>query len=88
MVESREIIENGVKLGKIENTEAKKSNPKRKERETHIISYQRKSHNPSYSQQQNHAYQPYNQYAANIVQENYQPNFRPVTRFPALPAPT
>ena len=49
MVESREIIENGVKLSKIENTEAKKPNPKRKERETHTISYQRKSYNLSYS---------------------------------------
>ena len=34
-----EMIESGVKLGKIENTEAKKLAPKRREEETHAVSY-------------------------------------------------
>ena len=34
-----EMIENGVKLGKIENAEVKKSIPKRKEGDTHVVSY-------------------------------------------------
>ena len=34
-----EKIENGIKLGKIESTEAKKPTPKKKERETHAMSY-------------------------------------------------
>ena len=45
-----EMIENGVKLGKIENAEAKKSILKRKEGKTHAVSYQRRAYNPSYSQ--------------------------------------
>ena len=43
-----EMIENGVKLRKIENTETKKPASKRKKRETHIVSYQGKVYNPSY----------------------------------------
>ena len=44
-----EMIENRVKLGKIESTEAKKPTPKMKGRETHVVSYQGKAYNPSYS---------------------------------------
>ena len=43
-----EMIKNGVKLGKIESTEAKKPTPKKKEIETHVVFYQGKSYNPSY----------------------------------------
>ena len=42
------MIKNGVKLEKIENTETKKPAPKRKEGETHAVSYQRRAYNPSY----------------------------------------
>ena len=55
-----EMIEAGVKQGKIENIEAKKSIPKRKEGETHTVSYQGKAYNPSYPPQQNYGYQSYN----------------------------
>ena len=41
-----EMIENGVKSGKIESTEAKKPTFKKKEGETHAMSYQRKAYNP------------------------------------------
>ena len=82
-----EMIEAGVKQGKIETSEAKKLIPKRKEGETHTVSYQRKSYNPSYPHQQNYGYQPYNQYGGNAVQVNYQSSSRPVVRFPALPPP-
>ena len=51
-----EMIEAGVKQGKIETSEAKKLIPKRKEGETHMVSYQEKSYNPSYPYQQNHGY--------------------------------
>ena len=34
-----EMIENGVKLGKIKSTETKKSTPKKKEGKTHAVSY-------------------------------------------------
>ena len=44
-----EMIENEVKLGKIESIEAKKPTPKKKKREMHVVSYQRKAYNPSYS---------------------------------------
>ena len=54
------MIENGVKLEKIENTKTKKPAFKRKERETHTVSYQRRAYNPSYPPQQNYGYQPYN----------------------------
>ena len=43
-----EMIEARVKQGKIENTEAKKPIPKRKEGETHAVSYQGKTYNSSY----------------------------------------
>ena len=49
MVSVREIIESAVKLGKIESAKAKKSTPKKKEEETHAISYQGKAYNPFYS---------------------------------------
>ena len=51
MVSKGEMIENGVKLGKIESTEAKKPTPKKKEGETHAVSYQGKTYNLSYSRQ-------------------------------------
>ena len=51
-----EMIENGVKLGKIESTEAKKPTPKKKEGETHALSYQGKAYNPSYSRQLDRGY--------------------------------
>ena len=59
VVSAGEMIEAGVKQGKIEVSEAKKPTFKKKERETHVITYQEKAYNPSYSQQ-NYGYQPYN----------------------------
>ena len=44
-----EMIESGVKLNKIESIEVKKPIPKKKEGETHAMSYQGKAYNPSYS---------------------------------------
>ena len=82
-----EMIENGVKLDKIESVEAKKSTFKKKEGETHAVSYERKAYNPTYSRQPDRGYQSYNQYAGGNSQGNYQPNIRPVASFPALPAP-
>ena len=81
-----EMIENGVKLGKIENTKAKKPTPKKKEGETHTVSYQGKTYNPFYSQQSGWGYQLYNQYDGGNLQGNYKSNYRPMARFPALPA--
>ena len=49
VVSTREMIENMVKLSKIKSTEAKKPTLKKKEGETHAVSYQRKAYNPSYS---------------------------------------
>ena len=43
------MIEAGVKQGKIEVVEAKNQFPKKKEGETHVITYQGKAYNPSYS---------------------------------------
>ena len=43
VVSAREMIESGVKLGKIEITEAKKLTLKKKEGETYAISYQGKA---------------------------------------------
>ena len=83
-----QMIENGVKLNKIEITKAKMSIPKKKERETHAVSYQGKPYNPSYSQQPSCAYQTYNQYAGSSSQRNYQSNYRLVACFPTLPSPT
>ena len=62
VVSAREMIESGVKLGKIESTEAKKSTSKKKEGETHAVSYQGKVYNPSYSRQPDQGHQSYNQY--------------------------
>ena len=82
VVSAGEMIEVGVKQGKIENSKAKRLIPKRKEGETHAVIHQGKAYNPSYPPQQNYGYQSYNQYG-----KNYQSNFRPVARFPALPPP-
>ena len=82
-----EMFESGVKLGKIESIEAKKSTPKKKVGETHEVSYQEKAYNPFYSRQLDRDYQTYNQYSRGNSQGNYQPNIRPMARFPALPAP-
>ena len=40
VVSAGEMIESGVKLSKIEGMKAKKSTPKKKEGETHAVSYQ------------------------------------------------
>ena len=82
-----EMIEAGVKQGKIEASEAKKPTFKKKEGETHAVTYQGRAYNPSYLLQPNYGYQPYNQYSGNVTHGNYQPNSRPVARFPALPPP-
>ena len=87
VVSTREMIKSEVKLSKIEGTEAKKPTPKKKEGETHAVSYQGKAYNPFYSRQPDQDYQSYNQYAGGNSQGNYQPNIRPVARFPALSAP-
>ena len=68
-----EMIETGVKQGKIEVVEATKQFSKKKEGKTHVITYQGKAYNPSYSKQ-SYGYQPYNQYGGNAVQGNYQSN--------------
>ena len=44
-----EMIEVGVKQGKIEASKAKKQIPKRKEGETHVVTYQGKTYNLSYA---------------------------------------
>ena len=62
VVSTREMIESGVKLGKIKGTEAKKPTPKKKEGETYAVFYQGKAYNPFYSRQPNKGYQSYNQY--------------------------
>ena len=87
VISAGEMIESGVKLGKIKGMEAKKSALKKRERETHAIFYQGKAYNPSYLRQPGQGYQSYNQYIGGNSQENYQPNVRPVARFPALSAP-
>ena len=51
-----EMIESGVKLDKIEGTKAKKPTPKKKKGEMHVVSYQGKAYNPSYSRQPNQGY--------------------------------
>ena len=81
VVSAGEMIEVGVKQGKIEIAEAKKPILKRKEGEIHTVSYQGKAYNPSYPPQQNYNYQPYNQYGGNAMQENYQSNSRPMVKF-------
>ena len=87
VVSTGEMIKAGVKQGKIEASEAKKPTPKKKKGETHAVTYQGRSYNPSYPYQQNYGYQPYNQYGGNAVQANYQSSSRPVVRFPTLPPP-
>ena len=69
VVSAGEMIEVGVKQGKIEALETKKQFPKRKKGETHVITYQEKAYNPSYPQQ-NYGYQPYNQYSGNVTHGN------------------
>ena len=49
VVSAGEMVESGIKFGKIESVEAKKPTPKKKEGETHAVSYQGKAYNPSYS---------------------------------------
>ena len=66
-----EMIESGVKLDKIEGIEAKKLVPKKKEGETHVVSYQGKAYNLSYSRQPDQGYQSYNQYVGGNSQGNY-----------------
>ena len=82
-----EMIEAGVKQGKIEASEVKKQFPKRKVGEAHAVSYQGKAYNSSYPPQQNYGYQPYNQYSGNVTHGNYQSNSRPVARFLVLLPP-
>ena len=60
VVSTGEMIENGVKLSKIESIEVKKPTLKKKKGKTHAVSYQGKTYNPSYSQQPGRGYQPYN----------------------------
>ena len=86
VVSVEEMIEAEVKQGKIEASEAKRQIPKRKEGETHVVTYQGKAYNPFYPSQQNYGYQSYNQYSRNVAQENYQSNYRPMARFPMLPS--
>ena len=87
VVSVREMIEAGVMQGKIEASEAKKQIFKRKEGETHVVTYQGKAYNLSYPPHQNYDHQPYNQYDGNAAQRNYQSNFRPIARFSVLPSP-
>ena len=51
VVSTGEMIESGVKLDKIESTEAKKPTHKKKEGEMHTVSYRGKAYNLSYSRQ-------------------------------------
>ena len=51
-----EMIENEVKLDKIESTKAKKPTPKKKDEKTHVAFYQGKAYNPSYSRQSDRGY--------------------------------
>ena len=82
-----EMIEAEVKQDKIEASKAKKPTPKKKERETHAVTYQGRAYNPSYPPQPNYGYQPYNQYSGNVTHGNYQLNSKSVARFPTLPPP-
>ena len=87
VVSAREMIEAGVKQGKIEALDTKKPTFKKKEGETHAVTYQGRTYNPSYPPQPNYGYQPYNQYSENVMHGNYQLNSRLVARFRALPPP-
>ena len=71
VVSTGEMIESEVKLGKIKGIEAKKVTPKKKEGETHAVSYQAKAYNTSYSRQPERDYQSYNQYSGGNSQGNY-----------------
>ena len=82
-----EMIEAGVKQGKIEASKAKKPTFKKKEGETHAVTYQGRAYNSLYLPQSNYGYQPYNRYSGNVTHKNYQSNSRLVARFPALPPP-
>ena len=62
-----EMIEAGVKQGKMEASDAKRQIPKRKEVETHMVTSPGKAYNLSYPPQQNYGYQPYNQYDGNAA---------------------
>ena len=53
VVFAKKMIESRVKLDKIESTKAKKPTFKKKKGKTHIMSYQGKVYNPSYSRQPN-----------------------------------
>ena len=81
VVSTGEMIEAGVKQGKIEASETKKATLKKKEGETHAVTYQERAYNPSYPPQPNYGYQPYNQYSGNVTHGNYQSNSRPMARF-------
>ena len=52
-------VKAGVKQGKIEASNAKRHISKRKEGETHVVTYPGKTYNLSYPPQ-NYGYQPYN----------------------------
>ena len=56
VVLTEEMIEVGVKQGKIEASEAKRQIFKRKEGETHVVTYQGKAYNLFYPPQQNYGY--------------------------------
>ena len=60
VVSAGEMIEAGIKQGKIEILEAKKQILKKKKGETHVVTYQEKAYNPFYPPQQNYGYQSYN----------------------------
>ena len=60
VVSAGEMIEAWVKQGKIEASEVKKPTPKKKEEETHAVTYEGRAYNPSYPYQQNYVYQSYN----------------------------
>ena len=69
VVSTEEMIEAGIKQGKIEASEAKKQIPKRKEGEIHVVTYQGKAYNPFYQPQPNYGYQSYNQYDGSVTQK-------------------
>ena len=54
IVSTGKMIETEVKQGKIEAVEAKRPTPKKKERETHAVTYQGRAYNPSYPPQPNY----------------------------------
>ena len=60
VVSAGEMIKAEVKQGKMEASDAKRQIPKRKEGETHVVTYQRKVYNLSYPLQQKDGYQSYN----------------------------